>query len=136
MSRLRLEVPFSPKTALLLSAAYAALTAADIASTLLLINRGAVELNPCTRALLSLGPAAPLVWFARDMAIFAAIMGLVVAAHNAVKALARRAPRFAAGYFRLLEKAWLLLLGEAVALRAIPLLHNVYFAATGRLLIP
>jgi len=131
----RVELPFTRKTLAAAAAAYASLSAADIASTLLLLSRGAAELNPCTRGLLSLGPLAPALWFLRDMAVFAGIAGLVALAHSAVKLLSREAPRFAEGYFRALEKAWLLLLAEAVALRALPLIHNVYFAATGRLLL-
>ena len=131
----KIEVPYTRRQALTLAALYAALTVADIASTTALLSRGAAELNPCTRGLLSLGPAAPILWFARDMAVFLAILALIALAHTAVKALARRSPRFAEGYFRLLEKAYLVLLAEAVALRALPLLHNIYFAATGRLLL-
>lgn len=131
----RIELPFTGRLLAAAAAVYASLSAADIASTLLLLSRGAAELNPCTRGLLALGPLAPAVWFLRDMAVFAGIVGLIALAHNAVRLLSRRAPRFAAGYFRALEKAWALLLAEAVALRALPLVHNLYFAATGRLLL-
>ncbi len=113
------------RTLKVVTAIYLVSTIADIVTTywLVYITGAGVELNPCTRSLLETW--GPLVWFLRDMAIYAIILLLIATTQKAITGLSKHSPPIFDSYFRYLRKAWKVFLAETVILRLLPAANNI-----------